>query len=207
MGPRTSKGKTREQHERVTRAALLDATESLFAEFGHDGLTNRAIAERAGTTTQPIYTFFGGHDALVQAMYDRAINGFADILTASIHPGLAGAASQVSLWKNAALLYRSYCKNYPGRFRLVVEAPKDGAPDTTELQERLLDELTTLSHDGSGSSDKLRARLRVSISAINGFIAAEQQEIIDLDLAEELFLELVFRLSVDYDIVERGVGR
>ncbi len=56
------------------RLALLDAAgQVLFAE-GADGLTTRRLAAMAGTTTQAIYTEFGGKEGIARAMYRE---GFA----------------------------------------------------------------------------------------------------------------------------------
>ena len=204
--PHTSKGKTREQHERDTRTALLDAVESLFGEFGSEGITNRAIAERAGTTTQPIYTFFKGQEALVQEMYDRAISGFFNIMTSSISGSVDSEAGAQAMWRKAALLYRSYCLYYPARFRLIREKRNIWGHDTGVLHEELLDLLASMSDWKSEPSDLMRERLRVSVSAINGFILAEQQGSIPAAYADELYSELVDRMSASYRVIRAGLA-
>ena len=201
--PNTSKGKTRTQHESDMRTALLDATELLFAEQGSAGFNNRAIATRAGTTTQPIYTFFGDQDTLVEAMFDRAIAGFSEILKTSASAETT-AAGRATLWMTCALLYRSYCLQYPGRFRLIREAGTADGPDTASLRSELLDRLTDLSEpETSEPTEFLRDRLSLAISALNGAIVAEQEGLLPPDRAEQLFRELVERLSVPYDDVCR----
>src|ERR1700724_4139520 len=56
------------------RLALLDAAGALLLAEGADGMTTRRMAERAGTTTQAIYTEFGGKEGIARAMYRE---GFA----------------------------------------------------------------------------------------------------------------------------------
>jgi AcrR family transcriptional regulator len=51
------------------RTALLDAAGELLAAEGPAALTLRRLAARAGTTTQSIYTLFGGKEGIVRAMY------------------------------------------------------------------------------------------------------------------------------------------
>ena len=107
----------------------------------------------------------------------------------------------------SALLYRSYCLPYPGRFRLMREAGAAEGPDTTALQNQLLDRLTELSQPASlGPTPFLRDRLSLAISALNGAIVAEQEGLIAPDRAEQLFRELVERLSVPYDDVRRSLS-
>jgi AcrR family transcriptional regulator len=56
------------------RVALLDAAGQLLLAEGADGMTTRRMASMAGTTTQAIYTEFGGKEGIARAMYRE---GFA----------------------------------------------------------------------------------------------------------------------------------
>jgi AcrR family transcriptional regulator len=56
------------------RLALLDAAGQLLLSEGADGITTRRLAAMAGTTTQAIYTEFGGKEGIARAMYRE---GFA----------------------------------------------------------------------------------------------------------------------------------
>jgi AcrR family transcriptional regulator len=56
------------------RLALLDAAGQLLRAEGADGMTTRRLAAMAGTTTQAIYTEFGGKEGIARAMYRE---GFA----------------------------------------------------------------------------------------------------------------------------------
>ena len=56
------------------RLALLDAAGVLLLSEGADGMTTRRLAAMAGTTTQAIYTEFGGKEGIARAMYRE---GFA----------------------------------------------------------------------------------------------------------------------------------
>jgi AcrR family transcriptional regulator len=51
------------------RTALLDAAGALLSAHGPGALTTRRRAVDAGTTTQSIYTLFGGKEGVVRAMY------------------------------------------------------------------------------------------------------------------------------------------
>jgi AcrR family transcriptional regulator len=53
-----------------TRAELLDAARTVFAERGYDGATVRAIAERAGVDAAMVNHWFGGKEPLFVAALD-----------------------------------------------------------------------------------------------------------------------------------------
>src|SRR4051794_7104118 len=51
------------------RVALLDAAGEVLHREGPGALTTRRLAQEAGTTTQSIYTLFGGKEGIVRAMF------------------------------------------------------------------------------------------------------------------------------------------
>lgn len=60
------------------RSALLDAAGEILAREGPSALTTRRVSAAAGTTTQSIYTLFGGKEGIVRAMYRE---GYARLAT------------------------------------------------------------------------------------------------------------------------------
>lgn len=60
------------------RTRILDVAEELFARHAFDGVTTRAIAEKAGTTTGMIHYYFETKRALFDAVFARR----ADIVNA-----------------------------------------------------------------------------------------------------------------------------
>ena len=59
------------------RLALLDAAGELLLAEGADGMTTRRLAAMAGTTTQAIYTEFGGKEGIARAMYREGFERLA----------------------------------------------------------------------------------------------------------------------------------
>lgn len=55
-----------------TRAAILDATESIMREEGYAAVSSRRVAERAGLKSQLVYYHFGTMDELFLAVYQRS---------------------------------------------------------------------------------------------------------------------------------------
>jgi AcrR family transcriptional regulator len=58
-----------EAHGDTLRVALLDAAGALLHAEGPQALTTRRLADAVGTSTQAIYTLFGGKEGIVRAMY------------------------------------------------------------------------------------------------------------------------------------------
>jgi AcrR family transcriptional regulator len=58
-----------EAHSDTLRVAMLDAAGALLHLEGPQALTTRRLADAVGTSTQAIYTLFGGKEGIVRAMY------------------------------------------------------------------------------------------------------------------------------------------
>ncbi|WP_312179945.1 helix-turn-helix domain-containing protein [Arthrobacter sp.] len=60
------------QHGEKARETLLDAAEELFARYGIDAVSNRRIAEQAGTANHSAVAYhFGGRDELIRTLITR----------------------------------------------------------------------------------------------------------------------------------------
>ena len=60
----------------ATRAAILDAAETLMAEESYAAVTSRRVAEKAGLKSQLVHYYFGTMDELFAAVYERAEKEF-----------------------------------------------------------------------------------------------------------------------------------
>lgn len=181
---------------------LLDAAESLYALEGPRALTNRRIAEAANTTTQAIYTYFGGRDQLIDAMWRRAVDGVSDLLSNTLGLNADTSAPDqpdevVAALFEAAHSYRTYCLHYPGRFRLLQRAGADNGtpPDANELREKVFSHLATFGEKTSNHPPEVYpSRVRLSLASINGLIQAEIDGFVTAGDQPELLLnELIYR--------------
>lgn len=68
--------------EADTRATLLMAAATLLSDEGPSALTVRRVAESVNGTSKMIYTYFGGKDGLMEALYLHAFNRFTGVLEA-----------------------------------------------------------------------------------------------------------------------------
>lgn len=68
--------------ERLTR--ILDACAAVLDETGYDGLTTRAVAQRAGVPIGSVYRFFGNKRALTDALAHRNLDAYAERVAARV---------------------------------------------------------------------------------------------------------------------------
>ncbi|MBK3626501.1 MULTISPECIES: TetR/AcrR family transcriptional regulator [Streptomyces] len=69
----------RRSAERLTR--ILDACAGLLDEVGYDGLSTRAVAERAGVPIGSVYRFFGNKRQMADALAQRNLERYAERVT------------------------------------------------------------------------------------------------------------------------------
>jgi AcrR family transcriptional regulator len=99
------------EHDEQVAEVLLDAAEQLIAANGVDGLSLRAVAEDAGTTTRAIYTLFGSKSALVGALGVRAMH----LLRQEV-PARRATEDPVADVVEAGLVFRRFALEHPALF-------------------------------------------------------------------------------------------
>ncbi len=81
------------------RQTLLDAALHVLQTQGAASLTVRNITERAGCSTTGIYTYFGGKNGLVEAIFLDGFQSFDDALTPHYESGdLLGSGRAYRQW-------------------------------------------------------------------------------------------------------------
>ena len=73
MAARTYRSPRRQQAAADTRAAILDAAERLFVEYGYASTTVNQVAAAAEVAPNTVYTSIGGKPQLVVALIERAM--------------------------------------------------------------------------------------------------------------------------------------
>jgi AcrR family transcriptional regulator len=79
-------GRPRE-HDEATRERLLQAAERLSATKGFEGVTVRAVAAEADTSTRAVYALFSSKEGLEQALHQAMFTRLRDLLQASPRSG------------------------------------------------------------------------------------------------------------------------
>ena len=76
--------KTQEERKADTRARLLDAAATLFAERGIDAVSVDAVAEQAGRTSGAVYAHFGSKQGLLTALLDEWSHSLVTVIAAQL---------------------------------------------------------------------------------------------------------------------------
>jgi AcrR family transcriptional regulator len=79
----------RQRRAQVTREAVIIAAERVLERHGVAGLTTNRVAEVAGVSIGSLYQYFPNKQAIVTALSERYVFGFAGAVTAALeqHPG------------------------------------------------------------------------------------------------------------------------
>src|ERR1700688_4341858 len=93
MGRRNERrrvARTQEERKADTRARLLDAAATLFADHGIDAVSVDAVADAAGRTSGALYAHFGSKHGLLLALMDEWSDSLLTVLAAEFElaPGL-----------------------------------------------------------------------------------------------------------------------
>ena len=194
-------GGTRQQRSLEKKRQLLDAAERVYYRDGDLGLTVRRLAAEASTTSQTIYTYFGSRDAVIEAMFERVLGDLDRLLTSveagpsAWTPGSAGGTGLLDLVGE----YRRYCLAHPAQFQILAtgRSPEGTDPDEVALRRQRL--LGAIHRGGLATApltdEVVEGGARVLLAAIDGFIRAELDELIESNAPDKLFADLVAALA------------
>ena len=166
------------------RVALLDAAGEVLLAEGADGLTTRRLAAMAGTTTQAIYTQFGGKEGIARAMYRE---GFAR-LEARMRAVNETADPLFDLFLQGRV-YRDAALDSPHFYDVMFGRPiPEFEPDADDLEvSRIAQDLLTSVVERVVATGALRADARADVIAqwlwvvVHGAVSLELHGAITLD--------------------------
>ncbi len=155
----------------VRRAAL-----AILEEHGSDGLTVRAIAQRAHVAPMAIYNHFGGLNGVIEALWIEGFESFRDALTIrSEDPGQDLV--------DAALAYRAFALAPPGLYGVMFRHPfRHFQPslEATQLAaltfQTLVDMVERAQAIGYFARQGASDAAQVIWSACHGYVALELQD-------------------------------
>lgn len=133
-------GRPRE-HDEETRAALLAAAEQIVAERGPGGLSVRAVASAAGTSTRAVYSLFGSKDGLlIEALAHDAFR----FLVAEIDKLEETDDPAADLIAIGVPVFRRLVLEHPALYRIAfqrVVPGLDASPELVATRQRAWDQL------------------------------------------------------------------
>lgn len=158
-----------------TKANILEAALRLLADEGHGALTVRRVATEAGCSTIGVYTWFGGKDGLVDAIWTQGFGSFAAALRRAKPLELPLGRLQAQ-----ALAYRRWVLRHPRHYRVmflnavVDHVPSDAAIVVSLAAFTALQEAVREASDrGELNSDDLDAVAMAMWGMAHGLVSIE----------------------------------
>jgi AcrR family transcriptional regulator len=111
--------RTQAERREATRAALIAAARSLFAERGYADVGTEEIVQRAGVTRGALYHHFSGKQDLFRTVYEL----IEEELTTRIAAGVSGTADPIELLRQGAALFLDACLEPEVQRIALVDAP------------------------------------------------------------------------------------
>ncbi len=93
---------TQQERKAETRARLLAAAATLFAEQGIDAVSVDAVAEAAGRTSGAVYSHFGSKQGLLLALLDSWKDSVLTVLLAEVAVTESPVGQLAAVWENVA---------------------------------------------------------------------------------------------------------
>jgi AcrR family transcriptional regulator len=93
---------TQQQRRAETRARLIDAATTLFAEQGIDAVSIDAVADAAGRTSGAVYDHFGSKQGLLLALLDSWKDSLLTVLAAQVAVSDSTGEQLAAVWDNVS---------------------------------------------------------------------------------------------------------
>ncbi len=168
--------------EEPMRERVLRVADELLDEAGPDALSLRKIADLAGTSTQAVYTQFGGKPGLADAMYRSGYQRLADECEA-----LADVGDSIERIRALALAYRRVALANPEHYKLMTgrpiadyDPPRDSLRFAASTMEPLVDAVRQACASGALDGDPQTVATRLW-AAGHGRVSLELHGLVEVD--------------------------
>jgi len=180
--------------EEPMRDRVLRVADELLAGEGPDALSLRRIAELAGTSTQAVYTQFGGKPGLADAMYRSGYRRLADEIDAlpDIDDPIERMRTYSFAYRRVALAGPEHYKLMTGRPIADYDPPPDSVRFAASTMEPLVDAVRAACAAGILDGDPRTIAMRLW-AAGHGRVSLELHGLLEVDddEANEYFDRLV----------------
>ena len=180
--------------EETMRDRVLRVADELLAAEGPDALSLRKIADLAGTSTQTVYTQFGGKPGLTDAMYRSGYQRLADEIDAlpNIDDPIERMRTYSFAYRRVALANPEHYKLMTGRPIADYDPPRDSLRFAASTMEPLVDAVRAACAAGVLEGDPRTVAMRLW-AAGHGRVSLELHGLVEVDddEANEYFDRLV----------------
>lgn len=152
----------------LSTASVVDAAVGLVDEQGPDAVSLAAVAARTGVAAPSLYKHVRNLEALQQKVSARATAELAQVLSAAV----AGRSGEQAL-RAAAIAYRDYALQHPGRYPLTQRVPDPNDPQHLAAGTLAVQSLVAALRDYGLTGDEAIHATRMVRSALHGFVSLE----------------------------------
>lgn len=190
-------------YDEALRNRLLDEASAMLAAEGYRNVSLRTVTNRAGTSTNAVYTLFGSKEALMAEVILRDLDeNLAPITDVSDKDDLE--AELLGWTREIRKFALANPHVFNGAFDAMAEAREKGSltdrinPEVRKIDQRLFLPLLELSQkiaDANPTQKHNPERMAITLwAALHGFIVLETAGVLPLsgELADDLFDELVY---------------
>ena len=190
-------------YDEALRNRLLDEASKMLSEQGYRNVSLRTVTNRAGTSTNAVYTLFGSKEALMAEVIlrdlDQNLTPLTDVTTTE---DLEGELLRLTREVRQFALANPHVFN--GAFDAMAEAREHTSltdrinPEVRKIDQRLflpLLELTTRIANANPAQKHNPERMAITLwAALHGYIVLETARILPAsgEIADDLFDELVY---------------
>lgn len=153
---------------RVNQDLVTTTAVALADEYGFDGVTLAAVAERLGIRIPSLYNHVSGLAGLRYHMSVWATKAVSDAIRRAAF-GKAGGNALIEV----AVAYRRFAHEHPGVYRTTLRAPAPDEPELAEAAKDLLDLLLAALEPYRLSETEMLHTVRGLRSVVHGFIDLE----------------------------------
>jgi AcrR family transcriptional regulator len=181
-------------HGDSRRIAMLDAAGALLHHEGPQALTTRRLADAVGTSTQAIYTLFGGKEGIVRSMYREGFDRLEQCLAA-----VPTSAAPPDYLLGLGRAYRTAALRSPHYYDVMFARPVPEFEPRADDVERSLATQLALSNGIVRCIDCGMLRADSDPVEVSAFLWAVAHGLVSLELTGHLDLGGTAEISDTYD--------
>lgn len=170
MSPIRAAERRRQQNRADARRTILDASESLLLEVGHDGFSIRRLVDRCGYSAPTIYHYFGDKTGLIDALLEER-------LLSELVETLRAVPPHADPLEEARARYQAFAGwglAHPSQYRLLMEPRAEDAnplPSGEEALALMQSPFERLVAEGRLAADDVEAIGQAAWACLHGLIS------------------------------------
>jgi AcrR family transcriptional regulator len=183
------------------RGRLIDSALAVLQERGLDGVTMRAVADRAGVTAPALYWHFADKEALVRELGRELSRRFKDRMLEAVAMPSAEARLRRTLD-----VFRDFAVEHPSYFHMLFVRPPTSAGGTREVRgggasptifQLLTDRVTECMRDRSLADGDAESVAMTLAALAQGLVVLHRRGRFPSDAAFSEFFDLSVRRMID----------